>query len=59
MTSRVIQVIETKTTRGDGKNTVLRGVTQYFSFDGKLLAENDPFASLDDGAETAALPEND
>jgi hypothetical protein len=45
MTAKVIQVIETKiTTRGTGKDSSspLRGVTQYWSFDGQLLAESDP-----------------
>ena len=42
-TARVIQVIETTLLRrGDGKDTPLRGITQYWSLDGKLLAEVDP-----------------
>lgn len=41
--ARVIQVIETKSIRGDGAaNDVCRIVTQYWDFDGNLLAENDP-----------------
>lgn len=45
--ARVIQVIETTLTRkGDGKTaeTAIRLVTQYWSLDGKLLAEVDPSA---------------
>ncbi|HCL03098.1 MAG TPA: carboxypeptidase [Lachnoclostridium phytofermentans] len=42
--ARVIQVIETKTLRGkgDSQSDLCRGVTQYWSLEGKLLAENDP-----------------
>jgi hypothetical protein len=40
--ARVIQVIETTAMRGDGKETVLRLVTQYWSLDSQLLAEKDP-----------------
>lgn len=42
----LIQVIRTRlTTRGDGKTdkTILRAITQYWSLDGELLAEVDPF----------------
>lgn len=43
--ARVIQVIETTLERrGTGKdeNSPLRMITQYWSFDGELLAEVDP-----------------
>lgn len=42
--ARVIQVIEAIETRGKGKDETdpIRGVRQYFTFDGKLLAEDDP-----------------
>ena len=43
--AKVIQVIETTLTRlGDGKSaeTSIRVITQYWSLDGKLLAEVDP-----------------
>lgn len=40
--ARVIQVIETKSMRGTGTNEDLcRIVTQYWDFEGNLLAEND------------------
>lgn len=44
MMARVIQVIETTETRGKGKteSDPIRGVRQLFTFDGNLLAENDP-----------------
>lgn len=43
--ARVIQVIETKALRGQGTNeNKNRIVTQYWSLDGELLAENDPCA---------------
>lgn len=40
----VIQVIETAERRGNGRDQSdpIRGVVQYYSFDGDLLAENDP-----------------
>lgn len=41
--ARVIQVIETKSVRGKGVGEDLcRNVTQYWDFEGNLLAENDP-----------------
>lgn len=41
--ARVIQVIETTSLRGEGTHDDLcRLVTQYWDFDGNLLAENDP-----------------
>lgn len=46
--ARVIQVIETTLERrGDGKSmsSPIRIVTQYWSFDGELLAEVDPCAN--------------
>lgn len=40
--ARVIQVIETKSIRGNGTNEdMCRTVTQYWDFEGKLLAESD------------------
>lgn len=43
MSARVIQVIETTTHRGNGTtDEPYRIVTQYFAFDGELLAESDP-----------------
>lgn len=42
--ARIIEVIETKALRGSGQceGDMCRTVTQYWSFDGELLAENDP-----------------
>lgn len=41
--AKVIQVIETDVTRGKGvEGDPIRGVTQYWSLDGDLLAESDP-----------------
>ena len=43
--AQVIQVIETELLRGEGTNEdMCRIVKQYWSFDGELLAENDPCA---------------
>jgi hypothetical protein len=53
--ARVIKVIETHTLRGDGKKTVLRAVKEYYSLDGELLAENDPFRGVD----AVTPPQND
>jgi hypothetical protein len=40
--AKVIQVIETKSCRGDGtEKNPYRVVTQYWDFDGNILAEND------------------
>ena len=42
--ARVIQVIETDLTMyGNGVDSVLRSVKQYWTLDGKLLAVVDPF----------------
>ncbi len=42
--SRVIQVIETCYTKGDGTpDNPGRKVTAYFNFDGKLIYEHDEF----------------
>jgi len=42
-TVRVIEVVETTLTRrGNGKDTPIRIITQYWSKDGELLAERDP-----------------
>jgi hypothetical protein len=42
-TARVVQVIETTLRRrGNGKDDPLRVVTQYWTLDGKLIAERDP-----------------
>lgn len=49
--ARVIQVIVTTLLRrGSGKdeNSPIRGVTQYWSLDGKLLAEVDPCQAAED-----------
>lgn len=41
--AKVIQVIETKSLRGEGNGIdPCRIITQYWDFDGRLLAENDP-----------------
>lgn len=41
----VMQVIRTtNATRGDGKVTPIRRITQFWSMDGELLAEKDPCA---------------
>lgn len=41
--AKVIQVIETVSLQGKGVvGDVYRNVTQYWSLDGALLAENDP-----------------
>lgn len=43
--ARVVQVIETTALRGIGtEEDSCRLVTQYWDFDGELLAENDPCA---------------
>ncbi len=44
--ARVIQVIETRAARGNGQSEddPCRIVTQYWDFDGNLLAEHDPCA---------------
>lgn len=39
---KVIQVIESREVRGDGKDVVLRAVTQYHTLEGEFLAEYDP-----------------
>lgn len=42
---RVVQVIEASVPRGDGtRDDPFRHVVQYWSFDGKLLAEDDCWA---------------
>lgn len=41
--AQVIRVIETKSLRGEGtEKDMCRIVKQYWSFEGELLAENDP-----------------
>jgi hypothetical protein len=41
--AKVIQVIEAEVIRGDGSAAnPTRGVNQYWSLEGNLLAENDP-----------------
>lgn len=43
MTAKVIQVIQTDICRGNGTaDKPFRKVIQYYSLDGKLLAEDDP-----------------
>ena len=40
----LMEVIRTKLlTKGNGKNEVFRRVTQYWSINGELLAEVDPY----------------
>ena len=42
--AEVIQVIQTRSKRGEGtEKDPVRIVTQYWDFEGHLLAENDPF----------------
>lgn len=46
--AKVIQVIETKSLRGKGTiDDQCRLVTQYWDFEGKLIAENDPQRMLE------------
>jgi len=40
---RVIKVIETTISRGNGKDEIYGWVFQYHTLDGKFLAEKDPF----------------
>ena len=48
--ARVIQVIETKSLRGVGtENDKCRMVTQYWDFEGNMLAEKDPCAKEKEG----------
>jgi hypothetical protein len=42
VSARVIEVIEVETTRGNGSTTPIRGVMQYYSKEGVLLAERCP-----------------
>lgn len=52
--ARVIQVIETKSIRGNGSDRDLcREVKQYWDFDGNLLAENDPCFAMGETQEGA------
>lgn len=44
---RVIQVIRHEIIRGDGRETVMRGVMQYHSLQGDFLAEHDPCRGSD------------
>ena len=47
MSAKLVKVIEAKITRGSGKEgDPYREVTQYWSLDGKLLAEVDPVLDL-------------
>jgi hypothetical protein len=46
--AKVIEVIETFSVRGNGVDSVFREVIQYWSKDGKLLAENDPCSKQKD-----------
>ena len=47
--AKVIQVIETKSSRGSGKlEQPCRTVTEYWSLDGEKLAERDPIETLTD-----------
>lgn len=49
--ARVVQLIETKTVRGTGTTPEdpARIVTEYWSLDGKKLAESDPIFQAEDG----------
>ena len=48
--AQVIQVIKTESLRGEGtEKEPCRIVKQYWSFDGELLAENDPSMKSDHG----------
>lgn len=50
--AKVIQVIKTEALRGSGVHPdVARRVIQYWSLDGQLLAENDPFQTGAGGKE--------
>jgi hypothetical protein len=42
--SKLIEVIETISYRGNGVDTVFREIIQYWSKEGVLLAENDPYS---------------
>ena len=47
--ARVIQVIETRSCRGDGtQENPCRIVIQYWSLEGKMLAEKDSYNENDD-----------
>lgn len=47
--AKIVCLIETKALRGEGTpQDMCRTVTQYWSLDGKLLAENDPCAKEDE-----------
>lgn len=49
----VMQVIKTTNmTRGDGINTPIRAITQFWSMDGDLLAEIDPLEKVVSGSAT-------
>ena len=44
MQAKVLSIIETKCSKGDGSKTnPVRTVTEYWTFDGEKLAENDPY----------------
>lgn len=40
--AKIVEVIETVSTRGNGVDTPVREVVQYWSKEGVLLAEQDP-----------------
>jgi hypothetical protein len=53
--AKVIKVIQTDLeVRGNGKDTPLRIIRQYWSFEGDLLAEADPCAAVTEGARQPA-----
>lgn len=55
--ARVIQVIETKSARGSGgTEQPVRTVTEYWSLDGKKLAEHDPAAFVPESADGPCEP---
>ena len=59
MQAKVLSVIETKCPRGDGsKMNPVRTVSEYWSFDGKKLAENDPYLGRISSASLKASSES-
>ena len=54
--ARVIQLIETKSLKGSGTDSdPLRATKQFWSFDGSLIAESDPF--IDEEYESQSSPQ--
>ncbi len=42
MGARIIEVIEVKSTRGNGKETPIREIVTFYNREGFVLAEHDP-----------------